>query len=266
MRTRIPEDGDQQEDLTMKRLTLLIVAALVVSRSASGGSVLNVEFGQPGIDYTGLGAAPGTGTVWNYITAPNYFSGPGILLDSTGLSYSDGTAATGITITTTVAVSSYSNGPGLTDNRLFTTGGDPPADVTNPFSLTISGLDPTKTYELYAFGSGSNLSTTYTVGSTSDYAYGQLGDIYPFTLHRDYGLLTGLTAPSGTLTINLSPYGSSQASVFGAFQLATASSVPEPASITLALFGGGGVLCWARFARWRRRTTSRPTGCQPAHA
>jgi hypothetical protein len=236
----------------MKRLALLIVATLAISHSASGGSVLNVEFGEPGIGYSGLGAAPDAGTVWNYVTAPNFFSGPGVLLDATGLSYSDGTAATGITITTTVAVSSYSNGSGLTDNRIFTTGGDPAANITNPFSLTISGLDPTKTYDLYAFGSGSNLATTYTVGSTSDYAYGQLGDVYPFTLHTDYGLLSGLNASTGTLTINLSSYGTSQASVFGAFQLVSANAVPEPSTFVSATIGIAiaGVTVYGR----RRRT------------
>jgi hypothetical protein len=44
-----------------------------------------------------------------------------------------------------------------------------------------------------------------------------------------------------------------------------AQAVPEPTSLTLALFGLG-ALSWVSFARWRRRTASRPTGCQPAHS
>jgi hypothetical protein len=66
--------------------------------------------------------------------------------------------------------------------------------------------------------------------------------------------------------VGFGEWGSDTPGYYGVFDYAgTAAAVPEPTSITLALLGLG-VLSGVGFARWRRRTLSRPTGCQPAHS
>jgi hypothetical protein len=246
----------------MKRLALTVVCALVISEAAHGGQVLNVEFGPPGIHYSGTAAAPDTGTLWNYAVIPGF---PGsATLNGSGLLYSDGTAATGISITSSAALSSYSDGQGkdsgFLESRIFTIAGPnggPGAGYTNPFDLIISGLDPTKTYDLYAYGSNPfppnyplNYSTMYSVGAASDYALG-VENAPPFTHNNSYGLLTGLTAGSGTLTLHLDHYNGSTAAVISGLQLVSGLSVvPEPAGLTL--LGIGAVAAWG-YVRRRRK-------------
>jgi hypothetical protein len=88
---------------------------------------------------------------------------------------------------------------------------------------------------LYAYGSSTIFSTLYTVGSTSDYAYGTFGDSAPFTQHTDYALLTGLTTSSGTLTIGLNYYGTGTAPVISALQLVSESTVtPVPSTLVMS--------------------------------
>lgn len=250
----------------MKRSVLMALAlALAVSPSVYGGQVLNVEFGPPGIDYSGLGAAPDTGTVWNYAVVPGttYYNLTGAILDISNLRYSDGTAASGITITSSTSVASWIEGPGLLGSRIYTQhgpnenpsnpNGGPRSGYGYPFSLTISGLNPNQTYDLYCYGSNPGYATTYTVGTTSDYAYGYSGE-FPFTQHINYGLLTGLTPTNGngTLVINLTTYGSSTLPDISALQLLpepSVSRIPEPASLTLLGIGAVGLLGYA----WGRR-------------
>jgi hypothetical protein len=233
----------------MKSTVLIVASTLAIPAAAYGNPILNVEIGPPGIHYSGTAAAPDAGTIWNHAVIPQF---PGsATLNLTGLLYSNGTAASGLSITSSVPVSSYSDGQGrdsgFLESRIFTTAGPdggPSEGRSNPFDLLISGLSPNKTYTLYAYGSnffqpgGSpDYSTMFTVGATSDYALG-IENAPPFTHHDSYALLTDLTTNSGTLTIQLGYYNGSTAAVISGLQLASESSaVPEPSGFTLLIMG-----------------------------
>ena len=235
----------------------LTVAGLIISAPGpSLAETLNVEFGPPGISYTGIGAAPDTGTYWNYATAPHTYAAPAPLSTS-NLVYSDGvTSASGIGITSSDLLSSFSNGVSLTDSRVFANI-QPGGNASSPFSLTISGLSDSATYDLYLFGSYQGYSTLYSVGSVSDYAYGYLGDVAPFQHNIDYALLTNLTPTDGSLTIDLNYYGDSAIATISALQLATSTTqVPEPSSLIML---GGFAAVTGIGAAFRKRRQGRST-------
>ena len=234
----------------MKRVVAAVMLLSLIFGVPTYGhaAVLNVQFGPAGIDYTGTAAAPDTGTIWNYVTAP-LAGGSSQSLNASGFDYSDGSPASGITISSSVPVWSWNEGSysGLTDNRVFNTIPSPFTGQTYPFSLTISGLDNSLTYNLYCYASNPSYATTYTVGSTSGSAYGQLGDSNPFQATTDYALLSDLTPIAGAITIELSHFDLGTAAVIGGLQLET---VPEPSTLIVwSLLGTIGLgLGW-----WRKR-------------
>ena len=200
--------------LSTKAMTSCISAlALSLSLTMVQGSILNVSFRD---GYSGTGAASDTGTFWNQV------GGDGLNpVNATGFKYSDGvTPASSITLSSSVIVSSWSNGSLLTESRIFNSLPNPGAGETDPFNLVISGLDNTKAYTLYLYGSYPDYATTYTVDGQSDYAYGEFsGPAFVHNTH--YALLEGLTPTAGTLTIHLDHYGTSKAATISGLQLVT---------------------------------------------
>jgi len=207
-----------------------VFLALAETASVAEATMLNVVFG--GNSYADTGAAPDTGAYWNRVVGD--WVSP---VNATGLTYSDGTTpASGVTITSSASVGSYANGPGLTGSRIFNIFPSPYSGVTAPFDLTISGLNSSKSYDLYCYGSWPGYATEYSVGAKSDYALGDLSG--PPYVHNDhYALLQGLKPVGGEITLHLDYYGNGTAPVIGALQLGQAA-VPEPSTWLAGILTG----------------------------
>jgi len=196
---------------------------LGVGRMATAALTVNVAFGTS--SYSGIGAAPDAGTVWNGLS----YNGGSNLLNSNG-------TATGISVGTTASEAFSDGGTSLMDNRIFVTGS------WGPFDVTISGLNNSSTYNLYVYGSNPIYASTYTVGSTSDYSLGVENNA-PYLYHTNYALLTGLDPTNGEIDIRVDRYLGSEAAVISGFQLVqtTPTSIPDAAwllgSGLMGLFG-----------------------------
>ncbi|MES9883981.1 MAG: hypothetical protein ABW185_24295 [Sedimenticola sp.] len=216
----------------------LLAAALLMGAGVVASATLNVDFGIGGTNvYNGLGAAPdaAANTVWNGLDQ----DGGSTLL------YSDGSAATGISVATDImgtAGQPFSDGGNaLMGDRIFRKVG------WTQFDVTISGLSA-GSYDLYVYGSHTNYDSLYTVDGKSDFSLGVNSD-YPFVHHDNYAYIDGVIVPlSGEVVITVDNYlgaDGSAAAVIGGFQL---TSVPVPGA---AILFGTGLIGLVGFARKR---------------
>jgi hypothetical protein len=206
--------------------TLLLLPLLVASFGAlAQAATINVDFNTTGNStYTGT-AILGGGT-WNGTSA-----GTGTaLLDSTGAATTVGFSINGGTF----------DGPN---------GGNTPIGLANDLlrdyrnvnggnlTLTLTGLTPNSVYDLvlYAAGDqttqGSSFSGSgYTGGSTT----GAQRDTFALGVNYSQGTVTA--NPTGTVTITVSPNGSTY-SVLNGFQLSGTLPIPEPGTALLGALG-----------------------------
>ncbi len=216
----------------MKKILLLGLALGLLLFGITGTATaytLNVDFGGSPA-YAGLGVAPGdTGTFWNQL----YKEG------SSTLFYSDNTAATGISVSTTAAAM-FTDDKGVIPDNLVNDWlyGQLVWPEHSSFTVTISGLDNAQKYDLYIFGGWPEYDSTYTVGSVSDYVANADGS--PFVYHDDYAILQGLSPTNGQIIINVSEYNNSNYPAIGGFQLQAA--VPVPPSLILLGSGIAGLI------------------------
>lgn len=231
-------------------LAAVTIAASTAMASIANADVINVQYpvvvrhGTYTV-YTGTGAAPDTGTVWNQA---NGTSGTGTLL--TDLEDSQGNP-------TTVSLSELTTGGGqrnetspavtnaLLDSYLFLTS----STATDTF--TISGLTAGAQYDLYLYASDGGLANgqgaAFTVNGVS---FGQTGSktttssatattIPTSDLNISYveGTTTADANGDIAVTFGSNTVSSTNGGIFNGFQLVGPSTVPEPTDI--ALFGVG---------------------------
>ncbi len=232
-------------------LAAVTIAASTATASIAAADVINVQYPVTSNNggytvYTGTGAAPDTGTVWNQAQDT---SGTGTLL--TDLEDSQGNA-------TTISLSELTSGPNgqrtektpavtnaLLDNYLF-------LSSTNPTDgFTISGLTAGAQYDLYLYASDGGLANgqgaAFTVNGVS---FGQTGS------KTQTSGATGTTIPTSDLgisyvegattadangdiavTFTANTVSPANGGIFNGFQLVGPLAVPEPTDI--ALFGVG---------------------------
>lgn len=232
--------------ISMRQFSLVAAASVFIFSSsfrALAVTVVNIDF-SPAVDaasayegvnkysyeFSGLGAAPDTGTVWNHLysvndTAPGggggdigvYYpvgeanvSGPTSLVDSLGngtsvsASFNSGGA---------FAVSDTSGNI----NNIATDAVDLMREYLIAFSdgfddtVTLTGLPANQPVILYLYGEGDNLfnnrHTVFTAGGVTGSTTGDAGGV-PLTEGFDYTVLSGVVADSsGNVTIQYAPNG-----------------------------------------------------------
>lgn len=225
-----------------------LLVCLLVGAPRASAAVINVDFqdlGAESVTYSGFGAAPSAGTVWNGL---GMGTGSGVaifngLVDSTG-------AATGVgievgkssrAVNRTASVFAGHAALDLLAEYVFVNSGS--ATNVETKTVTLTGLNPAHSYALYLYGVGdrADQNTQFTVGSLTQVTAGPNPATTSLTLGEDYVVFAGVAPDlSGRLAIryaNVIDDGS--ASRFAAFNgLQVVSSTPEPGAAALAALAG----------------------------
>jgi hypothetical protein len=235
--------------LPLKPATIL---AALLPGVITAASVVNIDFGRdttgtttaagggnPGgnvdhILYTGTGPAPDPGTIWNdgqvrLTTALDTIPQP-LLFSNLASSVGD---ATGIDIELTSGFYRSFNGtatpaantvPALQNDRIF-------ANAGNIATLTIKGLNPTYTYDVYLINSA--FPTRYTIGASSKVSLGTAFD-GTWTDTEEHASFTALSpSPGGEIAIQIRDSAATANGALSGMQIVEV--VPEPSSTMLLL-------------------------------
>jgi hypothetical protein len=245
-------------------LKTAIILGTLLPGALAAATVVNIDFGRdttgtttaagggnPGgnvdhILYTGTGPAPDSGTVWNdgqvrLTTASDTIPQPLLFQD---LVSSIG-GSTGVDIELTSGFYRSFNGTAtpaantvaaLQNDRIF-------ANLGNTATLTIKGLNPTYTYDVYLINSA--FSTRYTIGASSKVSVGTAYD-GTWTDTEEYASFAGLN-PSGIGEIAIQIRDSANIANGTLSGIQIVEVVPEPSSAMMLL------LPLAGFAFQRRR-------------
>ena len=229
----------------------LLVGALVASSllvgvsSTASASTVNLNFGFAGQstsqEYTGLGVAPDAGgnTFWT-------------LADENNLNQSNLTASDGVTPTTIgFSLNGHTNdapyNTATTGISLYQLGFRNNVDGGNG-TLTINGLDNSKTYDFYAYAQGNHTNPnidfrggTFAIGGTSQSAEpSPPGNHSTFEEGVNYVKFSGVSPISSEITVtisNVDPQGGVNAWIVNAFQVQEVNPIPEPSTIALGIAG-----------------------------
>ena len=199
-----------------------VAGAFALGLTALAGTaqsaVINVDVSDLVSAYSGTGAAPDSGTYWNIA--------PTINSTYSNLIASDGTTVTPIDVTFSGWMGEFAWSGSLPINDRFY---GPQAGTA---FVTIAGLTPGVTYELYAYASF--WDATYAVGTTSGFA-DPTSDALPWVEGNQYVRLAGLHSdPLGTMTMTVTAADGNSWTNIGALQIV---EVPEPASLALVGLG-----------------------------
>jgi hypothetical protein len=191
-------------------LALGLTALPVTAHSA----VINVDVSDLVSSYSGTGAAPDTGTYWNVAHTVNS--------TYSNLIASDGATVTPIDVTFSGWIGEFAWSGSLPINDRFY------GPAAGTASVTIAGLTPGMTYELYAYASF--WDATYSVGATSESA-DPTSDTTPWVEGNQYVRLAGLHSdPLGTMTLDVTATAGNSWTNIGALQIV---EIPEPTSLAL---------------------------------
>ena len=224
---------------------LAVLCTLVVITSAQAQGTVNVNFGfsgqSPPQEYTGLGVAPDAGnTFWNFVDDTNL---GGSTLPESNLTASDGTTSTGIGFSLSGIDNDvpYEQGPaGISLYQLGFRNNEDGGQGT----LTINGLDNSKTYDVYAYSQANHSNPaidlrggTFTIGGTQLTASATPENHSTFEEGVNFVKLSDVAPSSSEITVTISnhlPQGGVNGWVLNAFQV---QEVPEPSTIALGIAG-----------------------------
>ena len=228
---------------------LIAFTIAVLTSTTARADWYNVQFsnnpeGDLAQQYSGPGADPTSGSIWNLITStsggPITLKDSGGLLSATPISFSSDANIKLLPAENGFSAGSYAN---LFSGYMFT---------TSTKSFTFSGLDNSKAYSLYIYtqaevenetlslqqiGGGGGANISYSPGA-STLATDPKTSI--LTLNQNYIIITNVHPVAGTVTFNYSPgnaTGGYQGNING---IQLSSSAPEPS--TLVLMGIGSLL------------------------
>ncbi len=228
-------------------VSILTVVCVLGASSALLADTINVDFNSNGGSagtYSGVAAAPDTGTYWNTVTLPS-----GQPITSGALTASDGTTLTSVTVAFTNSVNGYDNGPcadGTPANALLSDYGYPWG--TNSLDFSLDHLTPGGVYNLYLYNQsgGANVANaTFTIGTVSKTVAN--APYTTFVEGTNYAYFAGLVADvNGSIAGTVSGDPGANYVAFNGLQI---TSVPEPGTcVTLV------VCCFSLLAyAWRKR-------------
>jgi hypothetical protein len=263
----------------MRRLSLLLLAAMTFAATDAVGVTFNVDFAPNindtsvatdiySVDYVGTAAAPDTGTIWNHVDsfnpAPAAFIGPPGYFDfidgpATDNSIVDslGNALPGVSVTINSGLGSFASGD------LSSTDGDGNAGLNyisvqaqglmreyliangdRPGLVTVAGLTPLQEVVLYLYGEGDNASndrqTKFTANGVVGSTSGFAGLPHPtLVAGNDYVVLKDVFADASGAIAIKYELNGNGEAPFNGFQL---TMVPEPATAALLGLSGLGLL------------------------
>ena len=227
---------------------LAVLCTLVVVTSAQAQRTVNLNFGfagqSPTQEYTGLGVAPdaGVNTLWNLADENN--------LTQSNLTASDCVTPTTIGFSLTGHTNDAPYNTATTGISLYQLGFRNNVNGGNG-TLTINGLDNSKTYDVYAYSqvnhSNPNIDLrggTFTIGGTSHTASATTnppgGNHSTFEEGVNYVKFLGVAPTSSEITVTISntePQGGVNGWVVSAFQVQEVNPIPEPSTIALGIAG-----------------------------
>jgi hypothetical protein len=208
-----------------------------ISCPAAYGASVNVDFNgtESSGTYSGTGAAPDTGTVWNGITPSGASYTSGALVDSAG-------GATPITVTLSTYnvydadenTAAYQ--PALLNDFIYQTVLGPNGP---PGNFSIDNLTPGGAYDLYFYGQNggySNTATSFTIGSTTKIATNTNSGGGPSSFVEDanYVVFSSVIATGGSIAGTFNDVAAANNAAFNGLQIVT---VPEPTSVVGAVVG-----------------------------
>lgn len=231
------------------------IAAAALQQTAHG-QVVNADFNSADLSsptYSGLGVAPGVGTIWNGlgITNNNTAQTFSSLVDSFGV-----TTSIGLTLQKTGSFDdffgpqAFNTAAGLMRDYASVDSFNPAVAATR--TLVISGLLPSISYDLYLFGAGNEVSqnTIFNVGASTQATTGPSVGTGSLTLGEDYVVFASVT-PNGLGEITVT-WGNditdALPSKYGIFNGLQIVAIPEPGTLALAGLGAVGLA----FLRRRR--------------
>jgi hypothetical protein len=240
----------------------LCFAMALTSATAFGQVTINVDFnGAAGSGtYSGVGAAPDAGTIWNAVVPPDtpFTSAP--LVDSTG-------APTAVTVSLETYLEYAANerpaafATALLTDFVYQTGGVGPNGI--PSAFAINNLTPGAAYDLYFYsqnGGYSNNETSFTINGNQK----QVKNTFPFAggplafiEDTNYVKFTGVIAdPTGTIVGEFNEEQIANNAAFNGLQIQQVP-IPEPASIVSAIIGGSFLLVGGMIRRRRASATTK---------
>jgi hypothetical protein len=210
------------------RLNSIVLGCLLLSALAQATPLLDVQFGGTGPAYTGAAVDGTAGDYWNYLTEPGNISLDDTAGDPTGIVLTDSDSSF-----TSPFGGGFSSTPfaALMAGYLFNTFGN---------TMTITGLEPDATFNLYIYTQGDVASDGRAIEVNAN---GVIGDTAAtdatastFILGQNYLNLAVTADGSGDLTISYATL-SGESDING-FQLdQTGSDTPEPATFALLVVG-----------------------------
>ena len=228
---------------------MLLTVSAGISRAATINIDINTTDGSAGV-FSGVGAAPDTGTTWNAVAAGPEGGSPTVATVTSGALVT----STGTPTTVTFSLGNFKcydaqEQPAASANRALLTDFvyQPVLGPAGPnATFSINNLDPASTYDIYFYaqnGGYSNTATIFTIGATSLTATNVAPAATTFIQGRNYVVFSAI-APnaSGVISGTFNDAAPANNAAFNGLQIVQV--IPEPAGA--ALLGLGGLLALRR--------------------
>ena len=225
----------------MWQIAMVASSVLFVSFGSASALTVNADFLSTSGSYSGVGAAPDTGTFWNIITptgSPNLYTSGALLA-------SDGTTNTPVTFSVTNWGTWNFGGTAFASNLMYDyMYHHSPSSQPGTMNFSFNNLTVGGKYDVYLYsqnGSAANDTSTFSVGGMPTQSVINAGAQGSFNLGVNYTVFTNVTAVGGVISGTLAA--NHGAGSFNGFQLVQVSSteIPEPTSCVLMALGLVGI-------------------------